>query len=161
MFSCKTISLSTCFIVGVLSPAFSGALDLPGGLSFGTTLAEVRMAAQSNGWDLEQTSFSTDAWSIDALGLTLYFCDQSLTSVDQNRDGDLHAFVETVSELGLKYGEPSTEVFILSPHSKFERHGVQSVFEADQGVRISVQIYTKDNASTLWTRTSDSAVCEN
>lgn len=156
----KAVSLCTFVIVGGFSPAFSKEFDLPGGLLFGATFSEVQVMAQSQGWDLEQATFSSDAWSVGTMGLTFYFCDQSLTSFDQSLDGDSRTFVETVLELRTKYGEPDTDVFILSPRSRFEKHGVQTAFETDKGVRLSVQISTKDNVQTVWTRASDSSVCE-
>lgn len=156
----KTISLCACIVIGGYSSTSSETFDLPGGLLFGSTLSEVQLIAQAKGWDVEKSTAVPYGWTNKATGLTLYFCDQAINSVDQSLDGKLGSFVETVWKLELKYGEPDTSVFILSPSSSFESRGIQSVFNTAQGVKISVQVYTKDDKATLWKRTSDGSVCE-
>jgi hypothetical protein len=156
----RALSFCTVFLVASISPTPSKALDLPSGLFFGANLSEVQSTAQSQGWELDQSTFSFNAWSVDTEGLTFNFCDQMLTSVDQILDGGLRAFIETVGIFTLKYGEPDTDAFILSPRSRLETHGMESIFEPGQGMTISVQINSNDNKETVWTRKSDSSVCE-
>jgi hypothetical protein len=143
-----------------ISPGSATALELPSGLVFGASFSEVQVTARSQGWDLQQTTHIPHAWSDESRGLTFYFCDQTLATVDQSLRGDLPTFVETVEELGPKWGDPQTEVFTLVPGSRLEAHVVQSHFELGQGRSVTVQIYTKDNVDTVWMRKTDSSVCE-
>jgi len=146
--------------VAGISPSLVAALDLPGGVSFGATIPEVLEIAHSHGWDLKQTTFNSNTWSDDANGLTFYFCDQHLTSVDTYLDGNLRTYVETVWTQSHKWGEPKTEAYVISPGSELESYGVNSVFDLGQGKTLNVQIYTNDRGETVWTRKSDSSICE-
>ena len=160
MFELKPIILSIfLFSVSVL-PAHSDGLELPGEVTFGTALSDLQTTAETQGWGLRQTTFSSNAWSSDTEGVTFYFCDQVLSSVDQYLDGGLRTFVETVWKLELEYGKAATKIFVLAPRSDLEMHGVGSVFEPSPGKSISVQLQTKNDTETVWTRKSDSNVCK-
>ncbi|MEM9360326.1 MAG: hypothetical protein AAGB04_29450 [Pseudomonadota bacterium] len=156
----KIVLFCTSVACGSISPTTASAFDLPDGISFGADFSDVQVVAQSRGWDLQQTSFNSNAWSIDEQGITFYFCDQMLTAVDKYLDGNLRTFVETVSSLRLKWGDPQTETFVLVPGSQLEAYGVQSVFEDGQGLSLTIQIYTRNNTETVWVRKSDGSVCE-
>jgi len=156
----RVVLFCTSVACGSISSSFASAFDLPDGISFGATFSDVEVIAQSRGWELEQTSFSSNAWSIDEQRATFYFCDQKLTIVDKYLDGNLRTFVETVWGLRLKWGDPQTETFVLVPGSQLEAYGVQSVFESGQGLSLTIQIYMRNNTETVWARKSDDSVCE-
>lgn len=150
---CLVILLAFCFPLRAL------ALDLPGGLEFGQDFPEVETIAKDNGWSLRQSEVAPYWWVIKDMGITLYFCDEVLSGIDQVTDGTFKSFVEMVSGYRFQYGEPDTDVLVLLARSQFEQHTVQSVFNAENGVRISVQLYLFDGSLTLFTRTSDSSAC--
>ncbi|MCR9089593.1 MAG: hypothetical protein NXH97_22980 [Rhodobacteraceae bacterium] len=136
------------------------AFDLPGGLEFGQSFPDVEAIARDNQWSLRQSEVVSYGWVVENMGITLYFCDEFLTSKDQSTDGTLSSFVETVVSYRFRYGEPDTDVFTLSPRSQYQRHSVQSVFETNNGLRISVQLNAHGDRQTLFTRISDHSVCE-
>lgn len=146
------------FALASISAAQCQATELPDGLAFGRHFSEVEAVVVTNGWELQKSIVS--GWNVPAANITLYFCNEHLASIDQREKGSLHLFVETVQALRLKHGKPETDVFVMAARDPLETHGIQSVFKSDDGLRISVQIYTRQDGQTLFTRTSKTAVCE-
>ena len=134
-------------------PAFG--LDLPGGLFFGQSFKDVETTARDNAWKMQKSEVLPYAWNVEDAGLTLYFCEETLTSVDQVLDGSLVDFVETVFHLKRRFETPDTSVAIVSPRSRFETHSVQSVFETERALRISVQLFSRDEKQRMLRRISN------
>lgn len=152
----KAISYCTCFIVGGFSPAFSETIDLPDGLLFGATFSDVQVIAQSQGWELVQTTFNSNGWSVDTMGLTLYFCNHNLATVDEYLAGGFKEFIDTVWALTKEYGSPETNV----THIPLLGRAISSTFKTDGSLDITVQIVEGESEMKLWTRTTDTSICD-
>ncbi|MCT4559365.1 MAG: hypothetical protein N4A61_15050 [Pelagimonas sp.] len=156
----KSTLYFACVVYSCISAGSASGFELPDGVSIGATFDDIQVIARSRNWELRQTSFNSNAWSIPEQKVTLYFCDQMLATVDKELNGNLRTFVETVWNLQLKWGEPHTETFVLVPGSQWETYGVQSTFKSAQGLSLTLQIYTRNDNETLWGRMADGSVCE-
>ena len=94
--------------------------SLPGGLVLRTKFEDFHLAAEQNGWAFEPAPVSSNSWSEADSGNTFRFCNQTLFSVDQEIECGLREFADIVFKFKVKHGEPNTNVFVLSPKSRFE-----------------------------------------
>ncbi len=158
MFAIRILYLVIVSTIANFPSAHAQVGDLPTGIVIGKTLQELEAAGEANGWALAPGSWFPETKTVEGTDLTLYFCDQVLWTIDEHFPGGFKEFVETVLRLEIEHGEAETDVaFLPAPTSLYL---ADANFKTTDGLEINVQVYTKDDQMTLWSRTSTVAMCD-
>ncbi|TKW65418.1 MAG: hypothetical protein DI616_14690 [Paracoccus denitrificans] len=111
-----------------------------GGFVLGSSLNTAQQHARERGWSLAPLSQHLPGhWQVEGANLTLFVCDDQVTSVQEQLFGDLEEYSARVFSMQRELGEP--DIQILSLHSGV---GVISTIDArfvtnDGGATVHLQ----------------------
>ncbi|MFC5738419.1 hypothetical protein [Sinirhodobacter huangdaonensis] len=95
----------------VASLAHAVPLQGPGGFVLGSSLKAAQQHALENGWKLSPLSADLPGvWSVEGARLSMFVCDGTIMSIQEQLDGDLEEFSALVFSMTLELGKPETQI---------------------------------------------------
>jgi hypothetical protein len=103
--------LWTAFCLLVAFAAKADDSQMHSGFVLGSTFEAAQQHARGEGWKL--TPLSDDQpgfWSVTETGQTLFVCDNTVTAINAQLEGDFEAFTALVVSMTTQLGEPQTQI---------------------------------------------------
>lgn len=106
--------LWTAFCLLVAFAAKADQSQIYSGFVLGSTFEAAQQHARALGWTLAPLSDDQPgSWSVAETGLTLFVCDNTVTSITAQLAGDFEAFTALVFSTMTQLGEPQTQILSI------------------------------------------------